>query len=80
MQSAGRTDDLAAAILEQKPGDFGQQEIVLDDQDPQAFQQPRRQHDRSAPFRLESDRRNCRPQRLALAVWNGAAPAGMTKL
>jgi len=47
LQLPSRTDDLAAAILEQQPGDLGQQEIVLDDQDPEAFQQARRQHDLS---------------------------------
>ena len=50
LQPSRRADDLAAAVLQQDLGDFGQQQVVLDDQDLQAFQQPWRQHDRSAPF------------------------------
>ena len=49
LQPARRADNQAAAILQQELGDFGQQQVVLDDQDPEAFQQPRRQHDAPLP-------------------------------
>ena len=66
LQPSRRADDLAAAVLQQDLGHFGQQEVVLDDQDLQAFQQPRRQHDAPLPSRFGSDRRNYAPRRLGL--------------
>ena len=37
LQPSRRADDLAAAVLQQDLGHFGQQKVVLDDQDLQAF-------------------------------------------